>query len=54
MLLKFHFELHFKVCTQNDDYHNTRYCANISSYYSAAEKLLIWIPLDMLQGAYSS
>jgi len=41
MSFKFHFELHFKMCTQNVDYHNTRYWANICSYYFVAHKLLV-------------
>jgi len=41
MSFKFHFELHFKLCTQNVDYHNTHYGPKVCSYHSAAENLLI-------------
>lgn len=54
--LKFYFELelHFELCSQSVDYHNAHYWDSICSYYFATERLLIWIPFDLLEGVYST
>jgi hypothetical protein len=44
MSLKFYFEIIFELWAKIADYHNAR--------YFATERQLIWIPFDLLEGAY--
>ena len=53
MSLKFHVDLHLN-CTYSVDYHNTCYWDNVCSYNFTTERLRIWIPLNLLNGVYST